>query len=335
MDDRRKFLSQSFWASLALGALSLGHTSCSDETQKNRTNKEKGEADFLGPLVMSTWNFGEQANKPAYDILEKGGTALDAVEQGVRAIESDPENTTVGIGGAPDREGRVTLDACIMDEKGNAGSVTCLEHIENPVSVARKIMEDTPHVILTAEGALDFALSKGFKKTNLLTEKSKENYENWLKESKYKPIINIENHDTIGMIALDKKGNLSAACTTSGLAYKMKGRVGDSPIIGAGLFVDNEVGAAAATGLGEAVLKTLGSFLVVELMRGGMTPNEACKEAVNRIVQKMDVQDFQVAYIAVNKQGEVGSYAIHPGFNFAIQRPEGNDLVDVASYTKK
>ncbi|WP_042006482.1 isoaspartyl peptidase/L-asparaginase family protein, partial [Capnocytophaga canis] len=159
----------------------------------------------------------------------------------------DPEETSVGYGGYPDREGNVTLDACIMDSQNNAGSVACLKNIKHPISVARLVMEKTPHVMLVGDGAKQFALSQGFKEEDLLTEKSKKAYEEWLKTSQYKPIINIENHDTISMLALDENGNLSGACTTSGMAWKMAGRVGDSPIIGGGLFLDNEVGAAAAT----------------------------------------------------------------------------------------
>src|SRR5205085_821270 len=173
---------------------------------------------------------------------------------GVRVPEADPKITTVGYGGAPDREGRVTLDACIMDEFANCGSVACLEHIVHAISVARKVMEKTPHVMLVGDGALQFALANGFKKENLLTPESEQKWKEWLKKAEYKPTANIENHDTIGMIALDSSSNFSGACTTSGMAYKMHGRVGDSPIIGARLFVDNEIGAATSTGVGKEVI---------------------------------------------------------------------------------
>ena len=218
-----------------------------------------------------------------------------------------------------------------MDEKGNCGSVCFLQHIKHPISVARKVMEDTPHVILSGEGALQFALSKGFEKENLLTEDSKKEYQEWLKNTEYKPVINIENHDTIGLLAIDKKGDISGACTTSGMAYKLHGRVGDSPIIGAGMFVDNEVGGAVATGVGEAVLKTLGSFLVVELMRQGRTPQQACEEAVNRIAKKQEFKDIQVGYLAINKAGEYGAYSIQPGFNFALNDERGGETQDAKS----
>lgn len=285
------------------------------------------------PVVISTWNHGIPANKVAIDILLKGGKAIDAVEAGVRVPEADPEVMTVGYGGFPDRDGHVTLDACIMNEKGDAGSVCFLQHIKHPISVARRVMEKTPHVMLAGEGALRFALEQGFKKENLLTDKAREAWEKWKEKSEYKPVINIENHDTISMLAIDKEGNMSGACTTSGMAFKMHGRVGDSPIIGAGLFCDNEIGAAAATGHGEQVMKTLGSFLVVELMRNGYSPKEACREAVMRIVrQKPKLDEVQIGYIAVNKAGETGGYCLHKGFNYALSTEQGTVLLDAENY---
>jgi N4-(beta-N-acetylglucosaminyl)-L-asparaginase len=329
MLNRRKFLTQTTMASFA-AAYGLKVSSCANAsvTEPAKSSLAKSAV----PLVISTWDFGKEANAEAWKILNVGGNALDAVEKGVRLVEADGNNTSVGYGGAPDRDGRVTLDACIMDEKGNCGSVCSLEHIMHPISVARMVMEKTPHVILVGEGALEFALAQGFKKENLLTEKSRLAWEKWKKESKYRPVINIENHDTIGMLAIDKAGNLSGACTTSGLAYKMRGRVGDSPIIGAGLFVDNEVGAAAATGLGEAVLKAVGSFLVVELMRQGKTPQEACEETIGRIVKKQDYKEIQVGFIAVNKRGETGAYSIQPEFSYAVQTNAECSVFHAASH---
>ncbi|MEO2072847.1 MAG: N(4)-(beta-N-acetylglucosaminyl)-L-asparaginase [Zunongwangia sp.] len=284
------------------------------------------------PIAIATWNFHE-ATKRAGALLDNGTSALDAVEQGVMVEEANLKNTTVGNGGAPDRDGNVTLDACIMAPNGNAGSVVYLKNIEHPVSVARKVMEDTPHVMLAGEGALQFAIQNGFKKQNLLTEDSEKAWKEWLKEKKYKPIINIENHDTIGMLCIDKDGDIAGACTTSGLAYKMNGRVGDSPIIGSGLYVDNEVGAAAATGMGEAIMKSVGSFLVVELMRNGKSPQEACKEAIERIVRKNDnYNDFQACFIAINKDGKVGGYSIHKGFSYAKYQDGENKNVQCKSY---
>ena len=270
------------------------------------------------------------------EILQAGGNALDAVEQGCMVEEANEKGQSVGKGGLPDRDGNVTLDACIMDEHGNCGSVVYLQNITHVVSVARKVMEDTPHVMLAGEGAKQFAVSKGFKLEDLLTEASTEAWEKWKVEAKYKPIINIENHDTIGMLAIDKNGDISGACTTSGLAYKMGGRVGDSPIIGSGLFVDNEIGGAVATGLGEEVVKTVGSFLVVELMRQGKTPQEACEEAIGRIVNKpgKDFKNFQVGYIALNKQGETGAYSIHEWFSYNIFKDGENKNIKSDYFTK-
>jgi N4-(beta-N-acetylglucosaminyl)-L-asparaginase len=327
MFSRRKFLSRS-----ALGSMSIAiGTSCDAEENQSSTS---GDVKFI-PKVIATWEPNLKATEAAWKIIEEGGKAIDAVEQGVRVPEADPDDMSVGYGGRPDRDGKVTLDSCIMDENGNCGSVCFLQNIKHPISVARKVMDNTPHVILAGEGAFQFALSEGFEKEDLMTEKSTEEWKKWLKEKKYEPIINIENHDTIGMLALDKNGNLSGACTTSGLAYKMHGRVGDSPIIGAGLFVDNEIGAATATGMGEAVLKSLGSFLVVELMRQGRTPQEACKEAVMRIVKKQKYQDFQIGYLAMSKKGEVGSYCIHPGFNYAQHQNGKGEVFDSDSYVKE
>lgn len=281
------------------------------------------------PVVVSTWNHGIQANEKALEVLAKGGTALDAVEAGVAVVESDPENTSVGLGGRPDRDGRVTLDACIMDQNSQCGAVAFLEHIENPISVARKVMEETPHVMLVGEGALSFALEQGFEKINLLTPDSEKAWKEWLQDSQYQPQINSENHDTIGMLALDDSGNLSGACTTSGMAYKLNGRVGDSPIIGAGLFLDNEVGACCATGVGEAVIRIAGSAVVVEMMRQGKSPQEACQEAVERIISKhSDLTNMQVGFLALDKSGNAGAYSVYQHFNYALGTETKNEMVD-------
>lgn len=283
----------------------------------------------IQPIVVSTWKHGMEANAAAWQILEKGGTALDAVEKGVMVSESDPENTSVGIGGTPDRDGHVTLDACIMDHEGACGSVAFLQEIENPIAVARLVMEKTPHVMLVGKGAQDFALQEGFQRKNLLTEKSKEAWLEWKKTSNYTTPVNIENHDTISMLAIDKAGNISGACTTSGLGYKMHGRVGDSPIIGASLFVDNEVGGACATGVGEMVIRVVGSHLVVELMRQGHSPQKACEMAVQRVISKhKSVEGQQVGFLALNKNGEAGGFAIYNGFNYAYRTQDKNELID-------
>jgi len=328
MFNRRKFLKRSSLSSFGLltGSLFVGtNVAC---------NTVDTGGKMTGPFVISTWE-NQKANEAAMAVLAKGGTALDAVEAGAKIPEGDPEDRSVGYGGRPDRDGQVTLDACIMDSKGNAGSVCFLQGIKHPISVARAVMEKTPHVILAGEGALRFALDNGFQKEELLTEASRKEWEEWQKESKYEPIINIENHDTIGMLAIDANGDIAGACTTSGLAFKMKGRVGDSPIIGAGLYVDNEIGAATATGMGEAVLRSVGSFLVVELMRQGMTPGEACKEAVMRIVRKQSFENIQVGYLAVNKKGEYGSFCIHEGFQYVTSSGADTQLKKSAFHLER
>lgn len=320
MIKRRDFLGKAALGTVSLSAL---------PTMAMKAESKKG---MKKPVVISTWNHGVQANETAYPLLEKGGTALDAVEMGVRVVEADPKVMTVGLGGFPDREGKVTLDACIMDKHSNCGSVAFLQNIVHPISVARKVMEETPHIMLVGEGALQFAKSQGFKEENLLTPEAEKAYKKWLEESKYQPVINIENHDTISMLALDKNGDLAGSCTTSGAAWKMHGRVGDSPIIGAGLFLDNEVGGAAATGLGEAVIRTAGSAMVVELMRQGDSPYNACKKVTERIYQlykrRDDLQYLQVGFIALSKTGEYAGYSLRKGFNYAFQEPGKNGLSD-------
>lgn len=284
------------------------------------------------PITIATWNF-HNASTRAGELLAAGATALDAVEQGVMIEEANVKNTTVGKGGAPDREGNVTLDACIMAPDGNAGSVVYLKNNTHAVSVARKVMEETPHVMLAGEGADQFAREQGFEKENLLTASSEEAYKEWLKKKEYQPIINIENHDTIGMLCIDKNGDLAGACTTSGLSYKMNGRVGDSPIIGSGLFLDNTVGGAVATGMGEAIMKNVSSFLVVELMRQGKSPQEACETAIKRIIgNSPDYKDFQAAIIAINKKGKVGSYCIQKGFSYVKYQNNTNTNISSKYY---
>lgn len=331
MTNRRNFLKTTALASAGLAFQAFKSESRGENTPTPIKSTK--------PIVLSTWNFGLQANAAAWEILSKNGRALDAVEAGVKIPEGDPNERSVGYGGRPDRDGRVTLDACIMDELSNIGSVACLEHIKHPISVARAVMEKTPHVMLVGEGALQFAIAQGFKKENLLVEASEKEWKEWLKTSQYKPIANIENHDTIGMIALDANGNLSGACTTSGMAFKMHGRVGDSPLIGAGLYVDNEIGAATATGHGEEVIRISGCHLVVELMRQGLTPQKACEEAVMRIVKLTqnrgkELKDIQVGFIALNKKGEYGSYCVQGGFNYAVQDATGNRLLDANYFLK-
>jgi len=326
MSNRRSFIKKT-----SIGALG---TLVSTTASSNTFNKKNKDSMSGIPIVISTWKHGFSANEKAYKLIKSGSKSIDAVEAGVMITEADPECTSVGFGGWPDRDGNVTLDACIMDRTGNCGSVSFLQNIKHPISVARKVMDNTPHVMLSGEGALQFALKNGFHKEDLLTDKARTKWLEWLKDSKYKPIINVENHDTIGLLAIDKKGDISGACTTSGLAWKMHGRVGDSPIIGAGMFVDNEIGGCCATGVGEAVMKTLGSFLIVELMRQGASPQEACEEGISRIIKNQNYKDMQIGYLAINKKGEHGSYAVQPGFDYALYQNGVNKMIDAASFIK-
>ena len=269
-------------------------------------------------FALATWNVPESVYL-AGQALDSGENALNAAITGVAFEESNLSNTTVGNGGSPDRDGTVSLDACVMDHHGNCGSVMAVENITHVAALARDVMYKTPHVVLAGMGARQFALSQGYVAENLLTPESKKAWEKWLEKGNYKPEINVETHDTIGMLCCDKDGNLSGVCTTSGMAYKMKGRVGDSPIIGAGLFVDNQIGAAVATGLGEEVIKTVGSFLIVELMRQGKSPQQACEETIGRILEKQNGKpDFQVAFVATDKRGNIGAYSIHSGFSYTL-----------------
>ncbi len=343
--DRRKFINLS---GLSITSFSIPNF-IPNLTGSNSINK-------IQPIVASTWDAGMRANVAAWSVLKNGGTALDAVEQGVMVTESEI-NCCVGLHANPDRDGIVTLDASIMDHEFNCGSVAFLEKIKHPISVARKVMEKSPHVFLVGSGAQAFALANGFTlESGELSEQAKKNYKEWLKKSNYQPVINVEknqsvayldpsyqapkkladgnwNHDTIGMIALDQFGNLSGSCTTSGAGYKMRGRVGDSPIIGAGLYVDNEVGAVVATGQGEDVIRVTGASAVVEWMRQGKSPEEACRlvvEKVNRI-KKEKAKDIQVCFVAINKTGKVGAYSLQKGFNFSVHNDKGNTLND-ASY---
>ena len=327
---RRSFIEKATLGTIGIGAV----LSCKKNSETNEEditpNTSKSE---IKPLIISTWNHGLPANEETWRQLKQGNTTLDAIEAGLKIPEADPKVRSVGYGGYPDKEGKVTLDACIMDHESNCGSVSFLQGIKHPISIAKRVLQNTPHVMLSGQGALQFALSQGFTEENLLTQEAEKDWKKWLRKSKYQPVINMENHDTISMLVIDKDGNLSGGCTTSGAAWKMHGRVGDSPIIGAGLFLDNEVGAAAATGLGEALIRTAGSAMVVELMRQGKSPYDACKEIVERIYDKhknhRDMKHLQVGFIAVNKKGEHAGYSLRSGFDYGVYDEEiGNRMED-------
>lgn len=325
MNTRRSFLSK------ALMATSVGGLNWSSLLAHVQPKPDPKAV----PVVIATWD-NRKATAAAWEVLAKGGRALDAVEAGARIPEADPDDMSVGYGGLPDRDGKVTLDACIMDEHGNAGSVSFLENIMHPISVARMVMEKTPHVMLSGEGALDFALKNGFVKENLLTPKAEKAWKDWLVKSEYKPKVNWERHDTIGIVSIDSKQQIAGACTTSGMAFKLHGRVGDSPVIGAGMFSDNEIGAAAATGLGEMVLRTLGSFLVVEEMRRGKSPQKAVETVVKRIAAKYPQQakENQIGFIALDKRGRIGAFALQAGFSYAVFQNGENKVFESAYLIK-
>ena len=289
---------------------------------KSSVNRNKNN-----PVIITTWNY-PRANEAAIKTLNNNGNAMDAAEAGCRVLEADEKNIYIGIGSLPDETGKVTLDSCVMDSNGNCGSVAFLQNIVHPVSVARKVMEETKHVMLVGEGARKFAISKGFKQRNLLTKESRKAWRDWLKDRRQ--MTPHEAHDTISMLVQDGNGDLAGACTSGGWAYKLHGRVGDSPIIGAGLFVDNEVGSAAATGLGEEVIKTTGSFLVVELMRQGYSPTKACEEALKRVIKAHNGNpDFQIGYIAMRKDGEVGSACLKWSFGYMVSKSGTSKLHEV------
>ncbi|MBL8003378.1 MAG: N(4)-(beta-N-acetylglucosaminyl)-L-asparaginase [Flavobacteriales bacterium] len=322
MNDRRRFLKLG-----ALGTAAFAVGCAGTEAAREEATDQAPAAGPGGPVVLSTWDHGMAANAKAWEVLQAGGSVLDAVEQGVAVVESDLTNRSVGLGGMPDRDGFVTLDACIQDHDGRAGAVAFLQDIEHPISVARAIMERTPHVMLVGDGAQQWALANGFTKREVDLPEVRAAYAEWLKKAEYRPVANIENHDTIGLVAVDTGGRLAGSCTTSGMAYKVHGRVGDSPIIGAGLFVDGDVGAACATGTGELVIRVAGSHTVVELMRQGVEPEEACRQAVKRILAKHPgLKDHQVGFLALRKDGLHGACAVVDGFSYALHTREGNKL---------
>jgi N4-(beta-N-acetylglucosaminyl)-L-asparaginase len=324
MNERRRFLQSGLMSAAAL-ALPAGVAA------GMRVAADTGKSPVAAgrPRIVSTWDFGVGANQAAWRKLQAGGSALDAVEAGARWAEADLCNASVGHCGNPDRDGVLALDASIMDGDGRCGAVAAIEDIAHPVSVARTVMEKTPHVLLVGDGAQQFAVQQGFEKTRLITPEAEQRWREWLENADYTPRANSEldklpgnkqNHDTLGILALGTDGRLAGACTTSGMAWKIHGRVGDSPLIGAGLYVDNEVGAATATGVGEEMIRNAASFLVVELMRQGRSPLEACQEAIARVVRKRPASSkgWQVAFLAMNKDGEAGGFGLYKGFVYAV-----------------
>ena len=278
--------------------------------------------------LLATWDHGLPANACALQALRAGGSAMDAVVAGSELTETSNGQRSVGLGGLPDRDGIVTLDAAVMGDDARAGSVACVRGVAHPVRLARLVMDRTPHVMLVGEGAQRFAREQGMEvREPPLDDEQRDRWQAWLKEGRYAPVVNIENHDTISMIALDDAGCMAVASTTSGLAFKMHGRVGDSPIVGSGLFVDRGVGGAVATGLGEAVLRTAGASAIVEMMRAGRSPQEACEELVHRMIERVPgSQSYQVGVLAMDYTGRIGGFAVQHGFTYALADAAGNAM---------
>lgn len=323
MGDRRSFIKLGLAGTAAMAA------GCAGATEEEDTVKGAPAPALQGPILLSTWDHGLQANTKGWELLVAKADILEAVQEGVAVVESDLGNRSVGLGGRPDRDGITTLDACLQDHDGRAGAVAFVQGFENPIRIARAVMDRTPHVLLVGAGAERWALENGFHQREVMVPEVQKAWMEWVKTSAYKPVANIENHDTIGMIGMDGNGRLAGSCTTSGLAYKVHGRVGDSPIIGAGLFVDGEVGAACATGVGELVIRTAGSHAVVEMMRHGASPEEACREVVERIRRKNPgIEDMQVGFLALRKDGAHGAFAVHKGFNYALRTADRDALMD-------
>ena len=339
MPNRREFIQFSF----------LGLPLLASEPRPYQPTSEA----YSKPLVVSTWDSGIRANAAAWKVLARNGSALDAVEQAARSAE-DEVSCCVGLNANPDRDGKVTLDVSIMDERSNCGGVAFVQRIKHPISVARRLMETSPHVLLVGDGAEQFAVENGFtREREKLSDTARQAWREWLKTSRYQPGVNIENqkpprntpvtpkrlsdgkpnHDTMGTIALDRDGHLSGACTTSGMAFKVHGRVGDSPVIGAGLFVDNEVGAATSSGVGEEVIRICGSHVIIELMRMGQSPERACEEAIRRIVKRdpEKAKSFQVGFIAIGKSGEIGAFSIQKEFTYSVTNASTNRVFESKS----
>lgn len=317
---------------MAKGATIISATQCVKAGSANSDSKKNPSM----PLIISTWSFGEAANKEALNVNKNGGSLMDSIEKGINITENDPNNSSVGIGGLPNSDGVVQLDACIMNGPDHgAGSVMALEGIKNPISVARKVMEKTPHVQLAGSGAKKFAIDEGFVEENILTSKSRKKWNEWRREKTKLPISN-DNHDTIALLMIDSGKNIGGGCSTSGLAYKKPGRVGDSPIIGGGLYVDNEIGAAGATGVGENILRHCCSFMIVEFMRQGFNPTDACKEVIKRAA-KIDPKgmNLDMFFIALNKKGQYGGAGTKKGFQYAVTHRNHSKIYNAFSFTEK
>jgi N4-(beta-N-acetylglucosaminyl)-L-asparaginase len=286
--------------------------------------------------VIATWPFGQTAVRTALPLLRQGRPALDAAIAGAQAVEDDPTVQSVGYGGIANRIGTVSLDACVMDGHTlSCGAVAGLENIRHPAALARRVMERTPHVLLVGEGARLFALQQGFPLETLNTPESVAQWFKTRPAAKGGKVAgedsqdkSADDHDTVTVLALDQKGSLGGVCSTSGLAHKLPGRVGDSPLIGAGLYVDDTAGAAGATGVGEEIIRIGGSFFVVEQLRAGRSPQEACEAAVRRVnavAVRRGVHPAAVAFLAMDPKGRFGAAAT-TGTNFQYATSTGNEV---------
>ena len=307
-----------------VGGTTLGLLGATTLSKARGADPEPRTGDL--PLIVSTWPFGKPSNEEALKVLSQGGSILDAVEQGINLAESTSPDQSVGLGGKPNAAGVVQLDACIMFGPGHkGGSVGGLEGIRHPISVARRVMEKTKHVMLVGEGARMFAIEEGLESIPVDT---RERYEKWKKERAKTSTQKSNSHDTIALLVVGADGNIAGGCSTSGLSGKLPGRVGDSPILGSGLYVDNEVGAAGATGIGENVMRYCATFRIVEYMRQGLTPDEACLETIRQIarVDPKSIAELSINFIALDKHGRYGAAGTDRNFQFAVTT-KGNSRV--------
>lgn len=320
--DRRAFLTRA-----TAGTLAASLAGCATRSEPS------ARAAVTPPLIVSTWPFGKAANDRALVTLRSGGSLLDAVVDGISVTEGDLSNTSVGAGGTPNADGVVSLDACIMDGPTHrCGSVAAVEGILPVIRLARMVMEKTRHVMLVGDGARRFALQNGFQDTNLLTDSERARWEQWKARQSPAGSAPPEGHDTIALLVLGSEGAIVGGCSTSGLGYKLPGRVGDSPIIGSGLYVDNDIGAAGATGIGENIMRFCGSFQVVECMRRGAHPQEACAEVIRRIQRKHPVgADLAVNFVALDKRGRYGAAGTGNGFDYSVTHPAASTVLHSAA----
>jgi isoaspartyl peptidase/L-asparaginase-like protein (Ntn-hydrolase superfamily) len=294
----------------------------------------KGTAGEAGPVFLSPWAHGKPANERAAEVFRAGGSLLDAVEKGINTAEDDPNDTSVGYGGLPNAEGVVELDASIMDgTRHRAGAVCSLHSIRNPISVARLVLDKTRHTTMAGEGAFRFALRMGFRAEQLLTPESLKRWLEWKADPKRQTFWQdpTENHDTIGMVATDGKGHVVAGCSTSGLAWKIPGRVGDSPLVGCGIYADDRYGAATATGDGDLMTNYCTSVSIVQIMARGASPQDACVELLEHI-GKTDPNNRsgEVCVLALNPQGEIGAAAMDKNYRlkYALWRSGESRLLE-------